>query len=626
MAPMHGYMGKLLRVDLTNEKITEEHWDEATLRKYPGGTALGAKVLYEEVPPGAAWNDPRNRFIVAAGPLSGTRIGGSGTISVVTKGPMTNGATSTQANGFFGAYLRFSGYDGVIIEGAAKRWLYLYIHDNTAELRDASHLLGKDTWETDDLIKKELGLKERGMSVFGIGPAGENLVRFAALCGDKGHAAGHNGSGAVLGSKRLKAICVARGRARVPVKNGARVSEVSNQLREALKTNPDHLRTSNYGTLDGVYRSAKGGWLPIKNYTTNDASSVMTDEQLAKFTGPYIRENFQPKANPCWACQLHHCHMMRVPDGPFKGELIEEPEYEGLAALGPVTGQPSVSNAAYLATLVDKLGMDMNETGWVIGLTMECYERGLINREDTDGLEMTWGNAQATKTLLERIARREGFGNLLAEGARRAAAGISGAQELSVSTIKGSSPRGHDHRSLWFELFDTTVSSTGTIEAHRQSNRKFFDLPEKWNPFSPKDVVDSVSKTKGIMQFEDSLVTCRFNTQCNMPLLLEAVNAATGWDMTFDEAMAVGRRAVNLLKAFNLRHGLGPEADRPSPRYSSAPVDGVAKGVSIAPVWNDMLHQYYEQMGWDRETGRPLPETLKGLGLESVTQDIWGRR
>ena len=183
-----GYAGKILRVDLTNERITEEVLDEATLRKWVGGVGFGAKYLYEEVPPGVQWNDPENRLIVASGPLGGTMVGGSATISISTKGCLTNGATSTQANGFMGAFMKSSGYDAVIFEGIARRWVYLYIHDGTAELRDAQHLVGKNTWETEDAIKAELGYAEQQMSVFCIGPAGENLVKFAGIFGDKDHA------------------------------------------------------------------------------------------------------------------------------------------------------------------------------------------------------------------------------------------------------------------------------------------------------------------------------------------------------------------------------------------------------------------------------------------------------
>ena len=205
-----GYAGRLLRLDLTGGRITEDSLDGNTLKKYVGGTGLGAKILYEEVAPEIDWSSPENRLVLASGPLGGTRVGGSGTFSVVTKGALTNGATSSQANGLLGAYLRFNGFEGVIFQGAAKSPVYLYVHDGMAELRDAGHLTGKDVWETEDIIKAEVAKPGREASVFGIGPAGENRVRFATIAGDRGHIAAHNGVGAVLGSKKMKAIAVAR--------------------------------------------------------------------------------------------------------------------------------------------------------------------------------------------------------------------------------------------------------------------------------------------------------------------------------------------------------------------------------------------------------------------------------
>lgn len=618
-----GFAGKMLRVDLTNEELTEETLDEATLRAYLGGTGIGAKILYEEVPPGIEWSDSENRMILATGPLGGTNVGGSGTFSVITKGALTNGATSTQANGFMGAYMKFCGYDGIIVQGAARRWLYLHVHDGGAELRDASHLLGKDTWETDDLIKRELGQREQGMSVFCIGPAGENLVKFAAICGDKGHVAGHNGTGAVMGSKRLKAIAVERGRQRVAVSQRRRLLEVSRELLDFIKDSPTALNTYLWGTLQGVTRANEGGWLPIKNYTTN--IYPISKEDLERYSAEYIRGHFEPKKNPCWACQLHHCHMMRITEGPYVGEIVEEPEYEGFAAWGPVTGQTDVAQTMVISNDVDRLGFDTNECGWLIGMVMECYEKGILTLEDTDGLEMHWGNAPATRAMLRKIAHREGFGDILAEGVMRAAAHLGGeVPNMAVHTMKGNSPRGHDHRTIWYELFDTCVSNTGTIETSRQVDRVRFGLSSRDEPFNPDDVVALTARTKGCMQFEDSLGVCRFNTRTNMSLLVEAVKAATGWDITFEEAMEIGRRSVNLLRAFNLRHGITADKDRPSPRYASTPVDGPAQGVSIMPHWDKMVADYYQQMGWERESGKPVPDTLRSLGLGHVVADIWG--
>jgi aldehyde:ferredoxin oxidoreductase len=270
MSPANGYAGKILRVDLTNEKLTEEKLSEAELRKWVGGACFGAKYLYEEVKPETQWDSPDNRLIVASGPLGGTRIGGSGTISISCKGTLTGGATSTQANGFMGAFMKFSGYDAVIFQGIAKRWVYLYMHDGKAELRDAQYLVGKNTWDTENAIKKELGFTEKQMSVFCIGPAGENLVKFAGVFGDKDHAAGHNGSGAVMGSKKLKAFVAARGKGTIPVANGEKLAEISNAIYENIVGDPAGKLSFDWGTGGNYERGAarvKGGTLPIKNYT-----------------------------------------------------------------------------------------------------------------------------------------------------------------------------------------------------------------------------------------------------------------------------------------------------------------------------------------------------------------------
>ncbi len=217
MEHLYGYTGKILRVNLSQRQTSIEDEDPAVLRKYLGGMGLAAKILYEEVPPGVQWSDPENRIIFGSGPLGGTRVMGSATFNVTTKGPMNEGPVATQANGYFGAFLRMSGFDAIIIQGKADNLCYLYIHDGQAEIRDGSRLTGKDTWETEDLIKDELGFAAQAMSVIGIGPAGENLVRFAAVVGDRGHVAGHGGPGAVMGSKNLKAIAVARGKGKIPV-------------------------------------------------------------------------------------------------------------------------------------------------------------------------------------------------------------------------------------------------------------------------------------------------------------------------------------------------------------------------------------------------------------------------
>jgi aldehyde:ferredoxin oxidoreductase len=267
---------------------------------------------------------------------------------------------------------------------------------------------------------------------------------------------------------------------------------------------------------------------------------------------------------------------------------------------------------------VDGLGVDTNESGWLLGFVMECYEKGVLSKEELNGIEMNWGNAESARRLLHLIAHREGVGDLLAEGVKRAAAKIGGeAPQFAIHTLKGNTPRGHDHRTRWNELFDTSVSNTSTLET--AAAVRLSDYSREM----AMEVSTSCAKTKGAMQLDDSTVTCRFNTRMNVELVSEAIAAATGWDFTYEEGLRVGKRVVNLLRVFNFRHGISGELDYPSPRYGSAPVDGPAKGKTILTYWSEMLRNYYELMGWDVDTGKPLPQTLQMLGLEYVIADIW---
>jgi aldehyde:ferredoxin oxidoreductase len=624
----HGsYGGKYLRVDLTSGRIWSEQIDEETYRNYLGGSGYGAKVLYEEVPPGVEWSDPENRLIVGSGPLGGTRVNGSGSVSVITKGPLTNGATTSQANGFLGAYMRLNGFDGIVIQGAAESLKYLYIHDGEAELRDADHLAGVDTWDLLDQLAEELELDERQVSVFGVGPAGENLVRFAAFVGDRNHVGGHNGTGAVMGSKRLKAIVAQRARGPVPVYDREALSDVAKTLFSRIADDPAASEgVYRWGTLRGVARGAQGGgWLPVKNYTTNIYN--IAPEELEQWDGPYLQANFESSRHNCWACRFHHCTIFTIPEGPFEGFVGEEPEYEQFAAFGPIIGNTDVTAAIVLSNECDRLGFENNEMGWLLGLVMECYEKGILTQDQLDGLDMRWGNVEAVRTLMRKIAHREGVGDLLAEGVMRAAQEIGGeAVNFAVHTAKGNTPRGHDHRGRWTEMFDTATSNTGTMETGGMAlmpldSLQAIGVEGPPDMFSGEEVSTFNAKTKGAMVYEDSLGVCRFNTQTDVPYLTQAVNAVTGWDMDVQESMRVGQRTVNLLRAFNIRHGISPEADAPSMRYGSTPIDGSAAGVSIQPVWEEMLANYYGLLGWD-EKGVPTRETLEALGIGHVADDL----
>lgn len=600
---------RILRVDLADRRIKIEHIDDEISRKYIGGLGMGARLLYDEVSPTATWNSSENKLILSAGPLDGTLVAGTGSYCVVTKGALTSGATSSQANGYFGAFLRLSGFDTVVIEGASTEWVYLYIHDGTAELRGASRLSGKDTWETESSIKAELGGDIKDSSVYSIGPAGENLSRFSSIVGDKGHVAAHNGVGAVMGSKKLKAFAAARGNEPLDIKDGDRLLILNRKMLERAKAETKEWEE---GTSFLLGLNVNNGVLPVKNLTTN----VFPDYE--RLTGKYYRTHFRLKPHPCWRCPLKHCHIITVTEGPYEGYVADEPEYESFAGWGPLIGQSDPGAAIMLSDVTDRLGFDNNEASWLMAFVMECYERGIITKSDTDGLEMNWGNVEAARAMLHNIAVRRGIGNILADGVMRAGQAIGGeAPNIGVYVKKGQAPRGHDHRARWLEMLDTATSDCGTIAVGPQKVE---------GQFSPTAIVDTLTG-KRIRTFVDSLVICAFPSATmlgsKIDYLVEMLSAISGWDYTEEEAMTTGKRIDNLLRASNIRHGIVPELEFPSPRYGSAQTDGPVKAESIMPHWGSMIEDFYHRMGWDKATGKPLPETLRSVGLDDVAADLW---
>jgi len=619
MGPAYGYAGKILRVDLSGPSFSAEDEDPEVMRKYLGGMSLGARILYDELPPTATWSDPENRLIIAAGPFNGTKISGSGTSCVVTIGPMTEYTLSSQANGFSGAFLKFNGFDAMVIQGKADHLSYLYIHDGQAELRDARHLAGKDSWETEELIKEELGYSQHTMSVITIGPAGENLVRFAAIFADRGHVAAHGGPGAVMGVKNLKAIAIARGKAKVPVYDGERLSAEVNKWRKLMKDSP----VFKDGTLWIIPRNISLARAPILNYTTN--VSPLTEEQFESFTPPALKEKFPlVKNHPCWGCTAVHCYTVKIPQGPHAGAEGEIPEYEGYVSMGTQLGIYDAGAATSLSIEVDRLGMDVNETGWLLGMVMECYEKGIITRQDTDGLEMRWGNVDAVWQMLDKIAHRQGVGDMLAEGVMRAARQIGGeAVNCAVHTEAGATPRSHDHRAIYEYIMDNCTSNTASTEEQVISDPKSLGIEPPSSKDAHREVAAVVAKMKGVLPLMDSLVFCTMSTPSQPATIVTLINAVTGWDFTWDEAWDVGRRAVNLLRATSTRHGYTPALEAPSPRYGGKVHDGPNAGLHALPVWDEMKQVYYQEMGWDPVTGKPLPKTLLRLGLDDVIPDLW---
>jgi aldehyde:ferredoxin oxidoreductase len=483
------------------------------------------------------------------------------------------------------------------------------------ELRDANPILGKDTLQMEDAVRQDIGVT-RMMSIYGIGPAGENKVRFAMVAGDKGHVCSKNGCGCVMGSKRLKAVAITRGQQPVAVYNRELLREKASALLQEAKTIKGG-QLYKWGTGGAFSTHAQAGSLPVRNYTTN----VFREHE--KMNAQYIRGHFEYKDKACWACGVVHTKFMKVTEGPYAGHEGKEPEYECMAAWGPLIGNTDPGAMVMLSDLNDRLGMDVNETGWVISWVMECYEKGILTREDLDGLDMHWGNVEAVKTMLEKISRREGIGDLLAEGVKRASEQIGGeSTRLGVYVLKGSTPRGHDHRAVWSEMLETCISATGTNQAgFRMMDPTAFGLPAPTNPFSPWEVAGLSAKLDGWLVFLDSFPVCRFIT-IHPSLTMDCFNAVTGRGLSLSDALMIGRRIINELRVFNFRHGLDPALETPSLRYRSTPVDGPAKGKSIEPYFQWMKSFYFELMGWDPATGKPLPQTLKSLDLDKLIPDL----
>ena len=406
----------------------------------------------------------------------------------------------------------------------------------------------------------------------------------------------------------------------MPVAHPERLASLIEEKRQILRAQTEKGGALKWGTAANLPMMPGEGTLPVRNYTTNLFPEYM------RFSGEYIRSHFEVKPNPCWACPTHHCESMKVTEGPYAGYEGEEPEYEQMAAFGPIIGQTDPGASAMLSDLGDRLGLEVNECGWVIGWVMECYEKGLLTRANTDGLEMAWGNVEATATLLRKIAKREGLGNLLAEGVKRAAEEIGGeALKCAIYTEKGASPRSHDHRPRWDEMMDTCLGNTGTVEvggAYLQPEQLGHPpIPTLRTMRDPWQVPVAIAMGNGRRQFEDCLCVCRF-CYGDLQGTLRVLNAITGWEFTKEDAMTVGRRIINHLRVFNFRHGLTKDVELPSARYASVPVDGPAKGVDAMRHWHFMRGLYYQTMGWDPETGKPLPDTLQKLGLEHLIQDL----
>jgi aldehyde:ferredoxin oxidoreductase len=608
-----GYMGKILRVDLTTGTCKDENLpQESVLRKFVGGQALGLYILMKELPLDAKPLAPENSVVIMTGPLTGNGFTPGGTkmtavyLSPLTKSTLGRGATS----GYWGTYLKAAGYDGLIINGVATRPVYLYVTENRAELRDASQLWGLGTRETEDRLRH---LTHRDARVLCIGPAGENLNRAAMLANDYNHFAAHSG-GAVFGSKKLKAIVV-QGSQRPSYRNKAKLVDAGWRWRATLQVHDVKKKKTKYGHGEA--------WGALNNL--NWRSTDLNPSHIHGF------DQNEVVLRPCFQCARMCPWDATIGEGRHKGTLLHfNAGGEWLDAffnLG-IKG----NSALYLAERINDVGIECSHFSCGAGVAFEAWEKGLLGPDKTDGLKLEWGSVEAADKLLDMAARREGWlGNLLAEGPKQLAEALGGdAPKWTVHT-KGGTPAMHEWRPMLGQMLRELVASGGMKPQGGGSSKPPPDLRyrENWGPLSadnPEGWAWSHVLSEQYRQFTGIFGGCWFAQMNQKPdglnSIVDALNAITGWDFSMDEALEAGHRSMILQSLFATQRGWIADFDWQDvgPRFLEPIPDGKYKGFTIAKWLPDLIWEYYRLSGRHERTGRPFKDTLEKLGLEEFTE------
>ncbi|MEM0196601.1 MAG: aldehyde ferredoxin oxidoreductase family protein [Sulfolobales archaeon] len=619
-----GYMGKVLRVDLTNQRVIDEPLPpEDILRKWIGGRGLGAYYILKEVDPKVDPLSPANKAIVATGPLTGiVGIPSSGRWCSVTKSPLNNTLHDSQSGGKFGPELKFAGYDAIIIEGASERPVYLWIHDGKAELRDAKHLWGRDTHDTTDIIQEELapvvGKDEAArIKVACIGPAGERLVRIACIINDKSRAAGRGGHGAVWGSKKLKAIAV-RGHMKPPIANEAKFREVVVKSMDLIKRSAITSEAlPKYGTAVLVNIINAHGIYPTRNFQTGVFPTA--DKTSGETIAREIMDWEKQREEVCWGCPIACARYTKITKPPFTGEG-GGPEYETVWALGAQTGTDDLAAISKANYLCNELGLDTISMGHVIGTFMELVEKGKILPEKLRGLRATWGSGEALIELTWRTAYRSGIGDDIAEGALRLAQKY-GAPELAM-VVRGQELPAYDPRGAQGHGLAYATSNRGGCHLRAYMiSPEILGVPQLLDRFETKGKAGWVKHFQDVFATIDSLIVCKFVTFAYWSdVMAEQLSAVTGWDITKEEFERIGERIYNAERAFNvLSFEDGEQYDTLPKRLLEEPMpEGPAKGHVVR--LSEMLPEYYSLRGWMK--GRPTRAKLEELDLKWLADKL----
>lgn len=617
---MYGYMGRILHVDLSTGKTGTEPLREELAKKYIGGIGLGMRLFLDSSKPGVDPFSPENPLILTTGPFTGTMTPTAGNgIAFVSKSPLTNGIGEAKSHGFFGADLKRAGYDAVIFKGRSEKPVYVWIDDDSIQLMDAKHLWGKTPMETQEIIREDLG--DWYIRVSAVGEAGEKLVRIACIINDETRAAGRCGMGAVMGSKNMKAIAV-RGTKDVTVAKVNEFLEFVKVLHERMK-GPATVKYRTLGTPLNVLVHNSLGALPTRNFTN------ATFEGAEKVSGEYLNERFVAKIEGCSSCAMRCEHVAVVPEGPYKGTTTRV-EYEPLWSMGPNCGVDRMDAIIKAIDLCNVYGLDMLSAGGVVGFAMDCYEHGLLTKEDTDGFDLSFGNAEAVVEMVKRVGTRQGLGDILAEGVKRAAERIGKGAEDYANHIKGLEMTGYDIRGLKTAAIGYAVSFRGAD--HNRHGAYGLDLGGKVNRFK-------VEKGRGKMVIDiedlytiiDSLIECKFSRGVyyeSFRDLAQIYTLVTGIDMTPEELRVAGERINNLGRLANIREGFTRKDDHLPAKVMNTPIPDegvVSHGSYINQEELDfMLDDYYAARGWTKE-GVPTLEKLNALGLEGLTYIVEGK-
>ena len=617
-------MEKILRVNLKNNQISTENALENDLEKYIGGMGVATGIFIREVPAEIEPYDEKNLLIFSVGPFCGTSVPFCSRHFIMAKSPLTNILGESSSGGFWGTELKFAGFSHIIIEGKSKKPVFLWINDNTIELKDASDLWGKGVFETTELIKKELG---ENYNVDCIGIAGENLVRYAGIMNDLHRAAGRCGGGAVMGSKKLKAIAVL-GKKTVKIANPSAFAEVARKQFELLDQSMFKVTLETFGTNAVIDLVNVRGGFPTKNWQT------CVFPQIEEINAQALSEKVLSEPLGCFACPLKCGRRSEIRRGKYEGDKGEGPEYETVGTLGgqcQVTDMEAITKGHYLC---NDYGLDTISTGATIAFAMECYEKGILTKSDTGGLELEFSNADVVIELIHKIAKREGFGDLLAEGTRRMAQKLDKGCERFAIQVKGLELPAYDSRAVQITGLAYAVANRGGdhITAYIQGPA-FLDIPFLVIPDSrindvlvaDPEEVHVLVELENVMAALDTLGACKFMGFCvSSEEWVKLVEHCLGKEFNYDNLVKIGERAYNLARIFNVREGLTRADDTLPPRLLEEPLpEGPAAG-KVNENLPAMLDKYYELRGWDKATGKPTPEKLKELGLEEYITDIWG--